>query len=209
MIKEYICQHKNLFWSILVFILVVVIVILINKPEKFHVYEDHIILKREGVMCELVDQTQYYIDSISPNSALDALLLVDLCLDYDIDLCFVLAQGRLESLYGVTGIARKTNSVWNVYAYDGSEFEEINRKGKYKNPNHSIEPYLKLLKNRYLVDKTEWDLMDEFVDKDGHRYASAEDYEKKLSNIYLSIRSQTDIDNLFLQVKKYNMLLNN
>ena len=76
----------------------------------------------------------------------------------------------------------KTNSVWNVGAFDGYSADKQIRKGYgFKHPDYSIEPYLKLLTTRYLIEgKTEEELLDNFVDINGNRYASCEEYESKL-----------------------------
>lgn len=185
-------------------------VVLITQFSQDRVYNTHterLVLQQERAKCNLIDAVQSYIDSIAPMSGLEAIVLVDKCIEYNIDICFVLAQGQKESHFGTQGLARKTNSVWNVFAYDGLDHDKICSKGKYKTANTSIEPYLELLQNRYLKDKTEYDLLDKFVDKDGNRYASASNYESDLRNIYERIKNNTMIDVHSQEMKKYHMLL--
>ena len=79
---------------------------------------------------------------------------------YNIDIKFVLAQGEVESHFGTKGMASKTNSVWNVGAFDGYDLKHI--RTKYNNPNQSIEPYLILLNKKYLINKIELDFKDCF-----------------------------------------------
>ena len=126
-----------------------------------------------------------------------------------LDICFVLAQGENESHFGTTGLARKTNSVFNVYAFDGQSHEQISEKGKYKHPNYSVAPYIELLKKDYLVDgKTEYDLMDgQYVNKNGARYASSETYEKALLAKFMKIKQNTKIDSLYNETNKYKLFL--
>jgi len=212
-LKEFLKKRKSIILFSLMGIGIVALptisIIISEKEPKFAVYEEKLQLKYEGTRCQLVDATQTYIDSISPNSSLDAIVIVDKCLEYDIDICFVLAQGQLESNFGTAGLARKTNSVFNVYAYDGMKHHEIDSAGKYKHPDESVEPYIKLLKKRYLKNKTEYDLLDKYVDVDGNRYATATNYETSLTSLYINIKNTTEIDKLSLQLKKYSLLLNN
>ena len=141
----------------------------------------------------LINEVQNYITQIAPTSNLRGYALVEECEKYNIDICFVLAQGEIESHFGTKGIASKLNSVFNVGIYDGKTTEEIDNKYKFDYPNESIEPYLKLLINRYLINKTEEDLMKKFVDKDGKRYASNPNYEIMITERYKFISENTKI----------------
>ena len=67
---------------------------------------------------------------------------------------------------------------------------------KYPHPNMSIEPYLKLLYNKYLTHETEEGLLRNFVDHNGNRFASDKNYEEKLRYKYKSIGNNTQIDSL-------------
>lgn len=143
--------------------------------------------------CALVNEVQNYINSVAPSSNLRGYAIVEECEKYGIDVCFVLAQGEIESHFGTKGIASKLNSVFNVGIYDGKTIEEINNKYKFDYPNESIEPYLKLLIDRYLVNKTEDDLMRKFVDINNKRYASNPNYEIMISERYKFIVENTKI----------------
>ena len=151
----------------------------------------------------LINEVQNYITQIAPTSNLRGYALVEECEKYNIDICFVLAQGEIESHFGTKGIASKLNSVFNVGIYDGKTTEEIDNKYKFDYPNESIEPYLKLLIDRYLINKTEEDLMKKFVDKDGKRYASNPNYEIMVSERYKFITENTKIIELYNQVKNF------
>ncbi len=179
-----------------------------KQPYSYQVYEEMNKLKYQSTKFELVNSIDLYIKSVSTQSCLNGIALLDKCIEYDMDICFVLAQGQIESEFGTTGLARKTNSVWNVYAFDGLNYKEICDKGKYKYPDESIEPYLKLLKDDYLVNgKTEYDMMHKYVNKNGKRYASANDYENKIVNTYSKIKKETKIDSLSQELKKYRLIL--
>ena len=143
--------------------------------------------------CALVNEVQTYINTISPSSNLRGYALVEECEKYGVDICFALSQAEIESHFGTKGVASKLNSVFNVGIYDGKTTEEIDNKYKFDYPNESIEPYLKLLNERYLVNKTEQDLMNEFVDINGNRYASNPNYENMISDKYKYITENTKI----------------
>lgn len=159
----------------------------------------------QGVKSDLVDLTQHYIDSVAPNSGLRALILVENCEKYGIPITFTLAQGEIESHFGTKGLAYRTNSVWNVGAYDGHTISEIQH--KFDNPNDSIIPYLDLLTNNYLLDKTTEDLLDSFVDINGNRYASDKYYETKLKDKIKYITDKYQIDELQERLNYYKVRL--
>lgn len=166
-------------------------------------------LKYNAAKLELANEVDKYIKVTAPQSSLDGYVIAEECLINDIDICFVLAQGEQESHFGTTGLARKTNSVFNVFAFDGYSHEQISSQGKYKHPNYSVAPYIELLKKDYLVNgRTEYDLMDSvYVNKHGKRYASSETYEKMLLSKYMKIRQNTKIDSLCQETNKYKLFL--
>lgn len=98
--------------------------------------------------------------------------------ELNFDLPFLLAVAHQESCFGIGPRALRTNSVFSVGSYDdGSNLVT------YSDPNESIAPYIKLLKQHYLVNgKTLNDLLipGNFVNDNGDRYASDKDYEKKI-----------------------------
>lgn len=175
---------------------------------RYEIYTEMNQLTYDSLKSVLVEQVNSYIQQTAPTSALDGLVVVNKCIDYDIDICFVLAQGEIESHFGTKGLARKTNSVFNVYAYDNKKLHEINENGKYKHPDDSVEPYLVMLKREYLVEnKTEYDLLNKYVNYCGNRYASAKDYEQKLSSKIEKIHQTTDIENTYQMLKKQAYIL--
>ena len=159
----------------------------------------------QGVKSDLVDVTQHYIDSVAPNSGLRALILVENCEKYGIPVTFALAQGEIESHFGTRGLASRTNSVWNVGAYDGHDYSSVSY--KYNNPNDSVVPYLKLLNDNYLQGRTTQDLLESFVDINGNRYASDKYYESKLKLTLEYIQSHYAIDELQSRLYYYKVRL--
>ena len=175
----------------------------------YEVYRSRIELHYQGAKDALVTTVDKYIDSIAPNSCVNGIKLVELCDEYNVDIRLALAQAHLESHFGTLGIAAKTNSIFNVMAYDGRSADDMNKKAHgYSHPDHSIEPYLILLNNRYLVgNKTEKDLLHKFVDKDNKRYASNTNYEDQLLGIYNRMNEQTDIVERLNEFNKYKTIL--
>lgn len=159
----------------------------------------------QGVKSDLVDLTQHYIDSVAPNSGLRALILVENCEKYGIPITFTLAQGEIESHFGTTGLAYRTNSVWNVGAFDDYTLSDIQH--KFNNPNDSVNPYLDLLVNNYLPSKTIEDLLENFVDINGNRYASDTYYETKLKSKIDYIKEHYRIDELQERLNYYKIRL--
>lgn len=164
-------------------------------------------LHMQGIKDQLVTAVDQYIQEIGPGSCVNGFILVDMCDKYDIDLKFALAQGHIESHFGTKGIASKTNSVFNVMSFDDLSAQDIIAKGKgYSHPDHSIEPYMKLLTTKYLIDKTEKDLFVEFVNINGERYASNKNYENQLLNIYEKIDSVVLITPIINEYRKYKII---
>lgn len=209
-------KAKNTLYKVSMFLSILLLIIssvsLLNwvfpREEKYDTateYMKELHVKYQGVKSDLVDATQNYIDSIAPNSNLRALILVEKCEKYKIPITFVLAQGELESKFGTTGLAYRTNSIWNVGAYDNYDIKNI--KIKYENPNDSVEPYLNLLNSNYLNGKTIEDLLDSFTDINGNRYATDKYYESKLKTIHNYILTNHNIDSLQARLNYYKIRL--
>ena len=165
-------------------------------------------LKYWETKAQLVNEVQNYINTVAPTSNLRACVLVDACEKYNIEVKFALAQGEIESHFGTKGLASKTNSVWNVGAYDGHFYSKIMGTYKYSHPNESIEPYLKLLYEKYLTNEVEEGLLRNFVDHNGNRFASDKNYEERLKYKYKYISNNTQIDSLTTQLQYWAVKCN-
>ena len=165
-------------------------------------------LKYWETKVQLVDEVQNYINTVAPTSNLRACILVDACEKYNIEVKFALAQGEIESHFGTKGLASKTNSVWNVGAYDDHFYSKIMGTYKYSHPNESIEPYLKLLYEKYLTNEVEEGLLRNFVDHNGNRFASDKNYEERLRYKYKYISNNTQIDSLTTQLQYWAVKCN-
>lgn len=179
----------------------------IEYPEYSYAYDciREVELKYHETKALLCTEVQKYIDSVAPESNLRGYAVVEECEKFNIDIKFVLAQGEIESHFATKGIGGKLHNVFNIGVFDGLSTESINSTYKYNYPNQSIRPYLKLLTERYLVNKLEEDLMINYVDIDGNRYASDPNYESKLKDKHTFILIHTKID--LLQKQMYNHAL--
>lgn len=176
-----------------------------NYPIEMEMHEA--ILSYNEYKSKLVKEVDQYIDSVAPTSNLTGYAVVDNSEKYDLDIKFVLAQGQIESHFGTTGMATKTNNVFNVGMYDNKKVEEIHGKFKYRHPDYSIEPYMQLLYRDYITGtKTELDLMAKYVNKDGQRYSTNSAYEKTLFDLYVKIDSCTSITELQGEMKRYKII---
>lgn len=154
---------------------------------------------------EYVMEVQNYITTVAPSSNLRGYALVEMCDKYRVDVKFALAQGEIESHFATTGLGAKLCNVFNVGCEDGKTAEMIDDKYKKKYPNESIEDYLKLITTKYLVNKVEADLMENYVDVNGSRYASNPLYEEMMRTKYDYITKNTRIDELQEKVRNYGI----
>ena len=139
----------------------------------------------------LIRSTDKYISSHSMgNSKLSAGYIVDCCLEERFDIILLLAQAQIESHFGTTGLARTTNNPWN---FRGQIFNH---------PDYAILPYINLIKNDYLMngELSTQDILSNYVNYAGFRYAEDPDYEIKLKNIYAEIQNTTNISLLFEEI---------
>jgi hypothetical protein len=146
----------------------------------------------ENARDQLAIEVDNYILSVAPKANIDPYLMIDLCWEYGVDIRFVLAQGQIESHFATKGTAARTLSVFNVGAYDGHSASRQRRNGfGFSDPNESIEPYLRLITTEYMVNgKTESDLMKNYVNGLGMRYASNPRYESMLRSVYKRISNR-------------------
>lgn len=174
----------------------------IDKSKEYIYHQEQIAIQeqlREQRLAEynearnqLAIEVDNYISSVAPKANIDAFLMIDLCSEYGVDIRFVLAQGHIESHFATKGTAARTLSIFNVGAYDGHSASRQRRNGfGFSDPNESIEPYLQLITTEYMVDgKTESDLMKNYVNNLGMRYASNPRYESMLRSVYKRISNQ-------------------
>jgi hypothetical protein len=157
----------------------------------------------------LADEVDRYMDSVAPKSIINSLTLIDMSSKYNVDLLFMMAQAHLESHFATKGTAAKSNSIFNVGAFDGDSAEVQKKNGYgFDHPDFSIEPYLQLITTDYLVNgKTEQDLMVSFVNKNKKRYASYENYEATIKNLYVTMCNNKPLNDAYENYKMYRTKL--
>ena len=147
----------------------------------------------------LIGEVERYIESMAPENKLSSQFLVEKCLEYDTDIIFVLSQALLESHFGTKGKAAETNSVWNVGTFDDGQILYT-----YKSADESLEPYLKLVNDKYLIEVT---TRGDTIYKDLHhlvqdrgytnyrgaRFATARGYENGMRKLMVRIDMETSI----------------
>ena len=153
---------------------------------------------RNRSQIELIKEVDDFIKTQFPKSKLSAKNLVEKCLKYNMDITFVLSQGIIESHLGTEGIAKKTNSVWNVGTYDNGKVLYT-----YNHPDESVEPYLILLKDMYLIKIIKKDTIKRdinslitdngFYNINGHRFAVFKNYENSIRIVMVCINNKTTI----------------
>ena len=173
----------------------------------FKIFRDNLELDYYGAKDTLVDAIDAYIKEIAPASVMNGLAFVNNCDEDNMDLFFVIAQAQVESSFATTGLGHKMNSAFNVKAYDGKGSKHMD---KHSHPDESIEPYIKLLKNDYLYDvstgetKTEMDLMNNYVNFEGKRYATNPEYERMMLSTYKKLTDR--YGNLYDEYLKFKTL---
>ena len=168
----------------------------------FEVYRENLELDYYRSKDVLVDVVDSYIKEVAPSSIMNGIAFVNKCDEYNMNLFFVIAQAQVESAFATKGLGQKMNSAFNVKAYDGKGSKYMD---KYHHPDESIEPYIVLIKNDYMGDsKTEMDLMDNYVNFEGKRYATNPDYEAMMLSTYKKLIDR--YDKVYDEYLKYKTL---
>lgn len=194
--NQKIFQHTLI---ILIGFIIIFICVFFNQKLKINSYTpaSYELIQTEA---KLSQEVHSFITAKAPNTKLNSIVFIRSFSDANIDITLPLAQGLLESHYGTIGLARQTNQIFNVGAYNGYLFNDIHSNYKFKHPNASLKSYINLLKKRYLNHKTEEQLFQNFSDQDDKRFATDTNYEANLRSIRQEILTTTKIDSLY---KKY------
>lgn len=136
---------------------------------------------------EKVEALTAYMETAAKNQKYDPKAIritpeamIKACNQTNFDLPLLIAQAHLESCFGLTPRARRTNSVFSVGSYDNGK-----NAATYSSQDACILPYINLMKNNYLMDRSVDDLLkpSSFVNGQNMRYASDKSYESKVKNI--------------------------
>lgn len=131
-----------------------------------------------------------YVKQFSNDSTL-AGYLVKHGISHNIDICFMMSQAEQETKFATVGIGKPSSrkSMFGVMRKTYIDYDQC------------INDYCIIIKCNYLGEtKTIADLMENFVNLSGFRYASDSAYEAKIKNIYDNIQKLTKINKLQLEL---------
>lgn len=146
---------------------------------------------------EKVEALTAYMETAAKNQKYDPKAIritpeamIKACNQTNFDLPLLIAQAHLESCFGLTPRARRTNSVFSVGSYDSGK-----NAATYASQDACILPYINLMKDNYLKDRSVDDLLKpgSFVNGQNMRYASDKSYENKVKSIRNRIISKYPI----------------
>jgi len=146
---------------------------------------------RDSIEKEIISEVTEYLKKQSPSAhQFIPKYLVRAGLNYNIDICFMMAQTQLETNFGTLGAGRELSrrSMFGVAIRRYSNYEE------------AINDYCKLLHKSYLgKGRTEKHLMTKYTTHSGARYASNPSYEAELSRTYKDIIRKTRVHSLQME----------
>lgn len=160
---------------------------------------DTALIVKTYIKNSLVEEVDSYIHRYAPKSKMSADSIVTKCLEKDYDISLLLAQAHIESHFGTKGRATKTNSVFGIGAWDNGE-----DKHSYVSPNAAIDHYINHMINYYLKDNPPLEVLENGLTRNGYRYASDINYEKKIINKIKLINQNYHIyklQNLYVEVE--------
>jgi hypothetical protein len=92
----------------------------------------------------------------------------------EVPLKLALAQAQMESMFGTTRLTVKNKNPYNIVGKGGFV--------KYQTVNKGVRAYYRIIANQYLKCKTVDQLMKQFTNCSGHRYAEYEGYEQMIDS---------------------------
>ena len=159
--------------------------------------------QQDVIYNHLIQEVEIHIQkSLQPKNLfteLSADSIVYYCLKYNYDIPLLLSQGWVESFFGTVGRAIKTNSVFSIGAWDNKTVTT------YQTINSCIEPYIIIMQRDYLTNKTINELLNNFINKHGYRYATNTKYEQAIRKRRNHIIKNTNI----YKIQQYYTYVNN
>lgn len=147
----------------------------------------------DSTYAAVLKATANYINKQAPKAHNDLpKYLLDAALEYDIDLCFMMAQTQLETNFGTLGAGREKSrrSLFGVYTK------------KYTSYEYAIDDWCNLLHKSYLgKGRTEEHLMNSYTSHSGKRYAENPSYEISLKSTYKIIVKSTGLKQMQTELK--------
>lgn len=134
---------------------------------------------------DLIDEVSDYIKKTSPKSKMTAEHIVEMCIEHDFDITLLLTQGHIETHFGVTN---PRNNVFGLY------------NKRYSHPDSAVIDYIKLMKRRYIVNRTVDEALNANLNVEGsskYFYSESDEYTKTLKKVRNRLLKQTSIKTLF------------
>ena len=106
--------------------------------------------------------------------------MVKACDETGFDLPLLMAQAHMESCFGLTPRAQRTNSVFSIGSYDNGKDAVT-----YPTQDASIKPYITIMQRDYLRDRGVDDMLSpgNFTNQNNQRYATAKNYENSVNSV--------------------------
>lgn len=153
-----------------------------------------LISPKDSIKNQLIEQVENYIYKSFPKTHKTIpTSIVEIGLEKNVDILFMMAQTQIETSFGTAGAGRESSrrSLFGV------------AKRRYGTYNEAINDYVALLKKSYLTkDRTEQDLMRRYTTTSGYKYAGSPNYEAELRNAYSNIKRKTKIKELQIEYMK-------
>jgi len=147
-----------------------------------------LISPKDSIKNQLIEQVENYIYKSFPKTHKTIpTSIVEIGLEKNVDILFMMAQTQIETSFGTTGAGRESSrrSLFGV------------AKRRYSTYDEAINDYVALLKKSYLTrGRTEQDLMRRYITMSGYKYAGNPNYEAELRNAYSNIKRKTKIKEL-------------
>ena len=147
-----------------------------------------LISPKDSIKNQLIEQVENYIYKSFPKTHKTIpTSIVEIGLEKNVDILFMMAQTQIETSFGTAGAGRESSrrSLFGV------------AKRKYGTYDEAINDYVALLKKSYLArGRTEQDLMRKYITTSGYNYAGNPNYEAELRNAYSNIKRKTKIKEL-------------
>jgi flagellum-specific peptidoglycan hydrolase FlgJ len=147
-----------------------------------------LISPKDSIKNQLIEQVENYIYKSFPKTHKTIpTSIVEIGLEKNVDILFMMAQTQIETSFGTAGAGRESSrrSLFGV------------AKRRYGTYDEAINDYVALLKKSYLTrGRTEQDLMRRYTTISGYKYAGNPNYEAELRNAYSNIKRKTKIKEL-------------
>lgn len=132
----------------------------------------------------LIFEVDEYIKKASPKSKMSAEHIINQCEEHEFDVTLLLTQGHIETHFGATN---PRNNVFGLY------------NKRYSHPDSAVTDYIKLMKKRYIVNRTVDEALASNMNVEGsskYYYSESDTYCQHLKKMRNKIINSTNIKTL-------------